>query len=273
MSRQAELSQWTEYGATAFPRLSQPQAVVLALWSFGIVLASSCGQTEVVIALLPYVGGAFDALRQRLREGLWGAKDKAGKRRRELEVLPCVGFRIRWIVRLRRSDSRRSPWLIALDPTTLRDEGTVLVVSVLCGGVAVPVAWKALPGNTPGEWNPHWADLMAALASALPRDIPVLALADRGLTGAWMYREIQRHGWHPLIRIKRSGQFRPDGADWRPLASFAPRPGSEWKGVGDAFKGDDRRAQATLVAYWEEGAKESWLLLTDLPPDAVDPAW
>ena len=46
------LSQWKEIVSMAFPRLSCPQATVLALWSYGMVLAKSCGMTSVCCTCL-----------------------------------------------------------------------------------------------------------------------------------------------------------------------------------------------------------------------------
>jgi hypothetical protein len=51
MSHQQPLSQWIETVSSAFPQLSRPQAKVLALWSYGMVLAKSCGITLVCAAL------------------------------------------------------------------------------------------------------------------------------------------------------------------------------------------------------------------------------
>ena len=39
MSRQPELYQWIDTVVTRFPTISKPQAMGLALWSFGMVLA------------------------------------------------------------------------------------------------------------------------------------------------------------------------------------------------------------------------------------------
>jgi len=47
MTRCAALCQWTATVATHLPHLSKPQAAVLALWSFGMVLARSCALTAV----------------------------------------------------------------------------------------------------------------------------------------------------------------------------------------------------------------------------------
>src|SRR5438045_3620601 len=51
MSDPKPLSQWKETVSMAFPSLSRPQATVLALWSYGMVIAKSCGITSVCAAL------------------------------------------------------------------------------------------------------------------------------------------------------------------------------------------------------------------------------
>ena len=51
MSHQSPLSQWIETVSSKVPKLSRPQAKVLAYWSFGMVLAKSCGITLVCAAL------------------------------------------------------------------------------------------------------------------------------------------------------------------------------------------------------------------------------
>ena len=68
------------------PHLSRPQASVLALWSLGIVLASSCGLSQVSVLLAMLLGQPEETLRQRLREWYYPAQDKAGQKRRTLEV-------------------------------------------------------------------------------------------------------------------------------------------------------------------------------------------
>ena len=68
--------------------------------------------------------------------------------------------------------------------------------------------------------------------------------------------------------IKRS-IFRPAGSPLcRPLLSFVPRPGPAWQGEGIAFKGFQRCLTLTLLARWETGYRDPWLILTDLPPMA-----
>src|SRR3989442_1859731 len=99
MARQSGLYQWTEVVTTGLPHLSKPQAAVLALWSFGLVLAGACGTTVVAQVLAKRTGCKADALRQRLREWYWEAEAKRGQQRQTLEVESCFGPLLAWIVR------------------------------------------------------------------------------------------------------------------------------------------------------------------------------
>ena len=94
MSHPEPLSQWTETVSTAFPKLSGPQAKVLAYWSYGMVIAKSCGITLVCATLALQLGCSEASLVQRLREWCYGAPDKKGEKRRELDVSTCFAPRL-----------------------------------------------------------------------------------------------------------------------------------------------------------------------------------
>jgi Transposase DDE domain len=109
---------------------------------------------------------------------------------------------------------------------------------------------------------------------ALPRSWTVLVLADRGLYARWVFRRITRLGWHPFLRINTGGTFRPQGqVRGVPLKTLVPQPGTTWQGTGIAFKSRHRQLHCTLLACWEAGYKDPWLLLTDLPPAASTACW
>ena len=84
MSRQPELYQWIDTVVTHFPTISKPQAMGLALWSFGMVLARSCSLTAVANILAPLLGQSFNSMRERLRDTYREADAKAGDQRAEL---------------------------------------------------------------------------------------------------------------------------------------------------------------------------------------------
>ncbi|MGI8551503.1 MAG: hypothetical protein ACR2PL_12070, partial [Dehalococcoidia bacterium] len=65
MSCHQRVYQWTEAIRRALPRLSQPQAAVLALWSLGMIWAGSCALTAFVLYLSAGLGEQENSLRQR----------------------------------------------------------------------------------------------------------------------------------------------------------------------------------------------------------------
>src|SRR5260370_18939104 len=117
MSHPDPLSQWIETVSTMLPKLSRPQARVLAYWSYGMMLARSCGITLVYAALALQVDSSEQSLLQRLREWCYGAEDKKGQKRRELDVSTCFGPLVKCILSWWPADQPRLP--LALDPTSL----------------------------------------------------------------------------------------------------------------------------------------------------------
>ncbi len=115
---------------------------------------------------------------------------------------------------------------LALDATTLGQRFTVLCVSVLVRGCAIPVAWKVLVYNQPGSWQPYWEALLAHLDGVVPTDWTVLVLADRGLYAPWLFRQIVAQGWHPFLRINLAAKARRSGSDrWEWLSQWVPKEG------------------------------------------------
>src|SRR5437763_11385837 len=272
MSHPEPLSQWTETVSTAFPKLSGPQAKVLAYWSYGMVIAKSCGITLVCATLALQLGCSEASLVQRLREWCYGAPDKKGEKRRELDVSTCFAPLLKWILAWWPADQPRLA--LALDATTLKKRFTVLVISVVYRGCAIPVAWKVVGALEKGAWQPHWLRLLEKLTGSVPTHWTVIVMSDRGLYAPWLYAKIVSLGWHPFMRINKQGHFRPKGeGKFRSLATAAPQVGSAWCGAVDCFSVEGSRLPCTLLARWDEGYEEVWLIVTDLAPAQATAVW
>src|SRR5579862_2743543 len=126
MSHPHALYQWQQTLRRHLPHLSKPQASVLALWSLGMVLARSCGQTSVVAVLAGVLGQKPDALRQRLREFYQEKRAKAGAKRQQITVSTCFAPLLAWIL----SWWQAHQIALAVDATTLGNRFYVLCVSV-----------------------------------------------------------------------------------------------------------------------------------------------
>ena len=176
MSRQPELYQWIDTVATRFPSLSKPQALGLALWSFGMILARSCSLAAVAGLLAPLLGQSFNSMRERLRDTYREAGAKAGGRRAELDVTLCWAPWLAWIL-----DGRVGAQLaIAVDATSLGGLFVALAISVVYRGCAVPVAWKILKAGEKHAWKPEWQALLKQFRGLLPAGWTVIVLGRAG---------------------------------------------------------------------------------------------
>lgn len=235
-----------------------------------MVLARTCGQTKVSQALATLTHRKENTMRQRLREWTWEKDAKAGKQRCELDVTSCFRPLLRWVLRCWPEGECRLA--LAMDASSLGMTFVVLSISVVYRGCAIPIAWKVLRAAQKGAWKEEWLALFAALCPGLPKGWLVVVLADRGLYADWLFRAIHKHGWHPLLRINLGGHFRPYRAyRFRPLEEVVPRVGSAWTGRVTCFKTNPLRA--TLLARWDEGYTEPWLILTDLAPEQAQVTW
>jgi DDE family transposase len=270
MSCPQAVYQWTEVVTTHLPHLSKPQARVLALWSLGMVLARSCALSAVSLFLAQGLERKPNTVRQQLREFCYEAHAKRGGPRQEVAVETCFAPLLAWVL----SWWEGKQLALAVDATTLGQRFVVLVVSVVYRGCAVPVAWTVIPATEKHAWRGEWLRMLRQVRAAVPRRFFVIVLADRGLYARWLFQRIVRLGWHPLLRINTGGTFRPAAsAHYQPLRAFVPTPGSQWVGTGTAFQGPRRRLNCTLLARWDAGYADPWLLVTDLAPSAGEACW
>jgi hypothetical protein len=272
---QKQLDSWTNTIAQNLNHLSKPQAVILAMMSLGMIAAQSCALSAISAELAISLKIKYDNIRQRIREFCYDAKDKKGTKKKgvkrtQIDVQTCFGSLIRWIISLWQSKQIA----LALDATTLGLSFTILVVSIVYRGCAIPVAWTITKGNEKKSWNKEWLRMLRLVRRSIPRDFFVIVMTDRGLYSSKLFRRIVRLKWHPFMRINVNGMFCPKGSGvFQAIKSFAEQPGASWQGAGVAFKTKGKGVSCTLLALWEKGQKEAWFILTDLPPSASSACW
>ena len=149
MSSHSRIMEWTAMMRTHLPALSTPQATVLAWWSLGMVLARSSALTAVAAFLAMWWRRQEQTVRQPWRA--WGDEAAAKRGDPRQAVDPQAGFvpLWPWIV----GQWQGTPLALALDATTLGTRFTVLAISVVSRGCAMPVAWTMLPANQPHAWR------------------------------------------------------------------------------------------------------------------------
>jgi len=209
--------------------LTPAQARVLAAWSFGMMVTQSCGLTTVAVFLARLLGRSYGAQRQQLREWCYAAADKRGEKRREVDVQACFAPLLRWVLASWPRGEKRLA--LALDATTLGQRFTVLAISVVYRGCAIPIAWAVVPATTKGKWRPHWEALLDRLDGVVPADWVVIVLADRGLYALALPGH-PAAGLASLPAHQPAGAVSPDGQHALPAAGGGGAPGRdglEWR--------------------------------------------
>src|ERR671925_366413 len=185
---QAAFDQWRTTIMQHLSPLSKPQATVLALWSFGMVLARSCALSAVSSLLAAGMQRNEQTVRQRLREWYYETKRKRGAKRQALRVETCFPLLLGWVV----SWWQGTQLALAIDATALGTRFVVLAVSVFYRGCPFPGAWVVLPANTKHAWRREWLRLLRRLRPAIPRHWTVIVLTDRGLYAPWLFWRLVR---------------------------------------------------------------------------------
>src|SRR5262249_48053778 len=152
---QAGFDQWRTTIMQHLSHLSKPQATVLALWSFGMVLARSCALSAVSSLLAAGMQRKEQTVRQQLREWHYDARRNRGAKRQAVRVEPCCAPLLGWIV----SGWQGTQLALAMDATPLGQRFVVLAVSVVYRGCAIPVAWVILPAGGKHAWRREWLRL------------------------------------------------------------------------------------------------------------------
>jgi hypothetical protein len=250
--------------------LSLPQVAGLATWSFGMVMTKSSSLTQVSNFIAKINGEKPNTVRQRLKEWYQEAEAKTGFKRCTLDVSSCFAPLMRWVISLLPRNIEQIA--LALDATNISDKFVVLSLNILLSGCGIPIAWCVVKASAPGSWKPHWQKLIKQLQDAIPRRFEVIVTADRGLYAPWLYQLIVEAGWHPFLRINHQGTYRiPPHHTWHPLAEVVRTPGLLWSGQVVCFQTNP--LACTLLARWDIGYKDPWLILTDLAPSQADPLW
>ena len=157
---QAGFDQWLTTIMHYLPHVSKPQATVLALWSFGRVLARSCALTAISTGMQR----KEQTVRQQLREWYDDAQRQRGPKRQALRVESCFAPLLGWVV----CWWQGTQLALALAATTLGQRFVVLAVSVVYRGCAIPVAWVILPAGAKHAWRCEWLRLLRLLRQPFP---------------------------------------------------------------------------------------------------------
>ena len=137
----------------------------------------------------------------------------------------------------------------------------------------IPVAWRIHRATQRGSWMDPTVELLRELAPAVPQEMTVIVLCDRGIASPKLWRQIRAQGWHPYMRYRKNVSFCAQDGRRLPAHHFVSRPDTAWIGRGTAFSTPTAKRRFTLLAVWCVEQEEPWIILTDLPPEDAGPSW
>lgn len=269
-NRPQAYQEWIRVVAKKMSHLSKPQAVVLGMWSFAIAMTHYCGLSTVTLFIAQLLERPENSVRERLRQWYREGGEKYGRKYSQLDVSQSFQPLLHWILSWWSAEERSL--VLAADASTLGQRFTLLVISVVYRGCGIPVAWKVVKATEKGSWKPYWLELFAHLKDTVPENWLVIVTTDRGLYAKWLYEAIEELKWHPFMRINHQGDYQPKAEKlFLPLRDVVSEVGQQWAGRVTCFKNNS--LNCTLLARWEEGYADPWLILTDLSPQQAQICW
>lgn len=246
-----ELYHWHRAVRVAFGFLGYWQALGLALYSYGVVLARQCAPSKVA-EKLPLVGKA-DSVQRRLER--WLDNERIDWQR-------CCQAWAGWVL----SHYRGQRLILLVDETKLGNHLSAMVVGVAYRGCCIPLAFWCYP---PKAWPLKQVVLIEMLLSwivpSIPPGVIPLVQADRGIgTSPDLLRAIVALGWHFEVRVQKNTRLRREAEPDCPLAALVSQAGQTWRGQGQVFK-KAGWLEAEVRVVWGQAYRECWCIVTNCP--------
>lgn len=143
----------------------------------------------------------------------------------------------------------------------------LLLVSLAYRRRTIPLAWMWVrtPHHRGRSSAVRQLALLGYVRRLLPAEARVLLVGDQEFGAIEVLKKLDHWHWQYVLRQKSSQLFRPDAATpWRPFGTCIQRSGqSVW--LGEVEYTQWRPYRTHLLAHWQGGEKEPWLLATNLP--------
>jgi len=140
----------------------------------------------------------------------------------------------------------------------------LLLISVAYRRRAVPLAWTWIPCARGHSSAWRQLALLAYVYRLLPAGVSVSLVGDAEFGAVEVQNQVDAWGWAFVLRQKATNQVRPGpNAAWQNFGCLVTKPGQLvwWP---NAYLTAKHNHQVNLLAYWQVGEKEPWLLATNL---------
>ena len=154
---------------------------------------------------------------------------------------------------------------LILDGTKIGASHQLLMIAIAFRRRSLPIAWTWVKHPRGHSTARCQVALLGYVRGLLPEGVPVLVVGDSEFGSVKVLHQLQNWDWKYVLRQKGKNlvHLSQQGA-WQPFSQVIQRVGQKlWLGPG---KLTARYAyRVNLLAIWQPGEKEPWLLATNLP--------
>ena len=154
---------------------------------------------------------------------------------------------------------------LILDTTKVGFDHRLLIVGLAFRRRAIPLAWTWQSGAR--GHSSAWVQLalLTYVHKLIPADVPVLIVGDTEFESGDLQQQLTAWRWDYVLRQKPNNQVQRLSQDaWQRFGDLVSGPGqSVWVEQGWLTLKHEQRAN--LLAHWQVGEDEPWLLATNLP--------
>ena len=153
---------------------------------------------------------------------------------------------------------------LIVDGTKVGFRHQLLMVSLAYRRRALPIAWTWIRSNRGHSSACKQLALLEYVHELIPTAIPVLVVGDSEFGAIEVLRQLDEWGWQYVLRQKGSHLIQPEGRTWQRFGEVLHHSGqSVWLGRGALTQ--QHAYPLNLLAHWQMGETEPWLLATNLP--------
>lgn len=160
----------------------------------------------------------------------------------------------------------RTALVIALDWTEFDadDHATLCAYAITRHGRATPLIWKTYKKSEMEGRRTGWEhDLVQQLHGAIPPNVAITLLADRGFGDKKLYELLTLLGWDYVIRFRGCIHVENGAGETRPASGWV-RPAGRAFMIRDAKVTEDKARVPAVVIVHAKNMKEAWCLATSL---------
>lgn len=247
---QKQINSWIREIKQHLPHLGQWQAMVIGMYSLGIMVARHCAPSRVSEKLACM--GKPTTVQRRLERFVDNCR---------VEVEACCQAWSRWLL----NHWQGARIVLLVDETKLGQHLSVMVVGVAYRSGCIPLAWWCYQ---PDAWPMKQVVLIQTLlewvAPGIPAGVIPLVQADRGIgCSPALVKVVQDMHWHFLFRVQKSTRLKTTSGKIHALGDLV-HPGESWSGRGQVFK-KAGWIDLSVHLIWDSGYRDLWCLITNDP--------